>query len=201
MFEEERPFLRPLPIEPFRHYEFANRTVHLDGCVEVASAFYEAPALIGTILPVRWDERVVRILDPKTGQLLIEHQRTRKGFHQIREQTRSRRSPPKVLHVLARADQIGTSVGGVCGAIHRAEGDYGIRRILGVLNLAKKHGALALDDACRAALEVGVPTYRFLRRYLERTTPGPSLKQIDPLIRELTHYRDLINQRVEKETL
>ena len=49
MLEEERPFLRPLPIEPFRYYEFANRTVHLDGCVEVGSAFYEAPALIGTL--------------------------------------------------------------------------------------------------------------------------------------------------------
>jgi transposase len=200
MFEEERPFLRPLPVEPFRYYEFAERTVHLDGCVEVASSFYEAPVLIGTLVPVRWDERVVRILDPKTGQLLIEHQRTRKGHHQLREQTRARRSPPALLHVLARADLVGKSVGAVCGAIHRVEGDYGIRRILGVVNLAKKHGVTALDDACKAALEVGVPTYRFVRRFLERTPPGPSLKQVDPLIRELTHYRDVVLQRTEKDT-
>jgi transposase len=201
MFAEERAFLQPLPVEPFRYYEFGERTVHLDGCVEVAGAYYEAPVLIGTQLPVRWDERVVRILDPRTGQLLIEHQRTRRGHHRIREKSRARRSPPQLLEVLARADLAGKNVGGVCGAIHRAEGDYGIRRILGVLSLAKKHGAPALDDACKTALEVGVPTYRFLRRYLERTTLEKlSLKQVDPLIRELTHYRDLINQRTGQET-
>jgi transposase len=40
MFAEERPALRPLPFEPFRHYQFGRRTVHLDGCVEVASAYW-----------------------------------------------------------------------------------------------------------------------------------------------------------------
>ena len=29
------PALGPLPLEPFRHYRFGVRTVHLDGCVEV----------------------------------------------------------------------------------------------------------------------------------------------------------------------
>jgi hypothetical protein len=142
----------------------------------------------------------VRIFDPKTGRLLLEHERTRPGFHRIRDQSRERRSPPKLLAVLARAELTGANVGGVCGAIHRAEGEFGARRILGVLTLAKKYGAIALDEACKAALEVGVPSYRFVRRFLERTPPGPSLKQIDPLIRELTHYRDLINQRIGEET-
>src|SRR2546422_3583300 len=30
MFAEERPTLRPLPVEPFRYYQFGTRTVHLD---------------------------------------------------------------------------------------------------------------------------------------------------------------------------
>ena len=30
MFAEERPALRPLPLEPFRYYQFGRRTVHLD---------------------------------------------------------------------------------------------------------------------------------------------------------------------------
>jgi transposase len=201
MFEEERSALGPIPIEPFRYYNFGERTVHLDGCVEVDKAYYECPLAIGTIVPVRWDERVVRILDPRTAQLLIEHRKTKPGYHQIREETRSRRSPPKLLDVLARAELTGENVGRVCNAIHSSEGDYGIRKILGVVSLAKKYGAAALNDACSAALEFGVPTYRLVRRYLERTDRGPhSLKQIDPLIRELTHYRDLINQRLGKET-
>ena len=61
-----------------------------------------------------------------------------------------------------------------------------MRRILGVLSLAKKHGPAVVDEAAKAALEIGVPTYRFLRRYLERQPAAPlSLKQVDPLIRQI----------------
>jgi len=43
---------------------------------------------------------------------------------------------------------------------------------------------------------MGAPTYRFLRRYLERRPPVPvTLRQVDPLIRQLTLYRDLIDQK------
>jgi hypothetical protein len=39
-----------------------------------------------------------------------------------------------------------------------------------------------------------------VRRYLERKPQAPlSLKQVDPLIRELTQYRDLIQQRINFE--
>ena len=49
--------------------------------------------------------------------------------------------------------------------------------------------------AC-AALEIGVPTDRFLRKYVERRPPLPlTLRQVDPLIRQLTLYRDLIDQK------
>src|SRR5947207_5125875 len=43
MFAEERPHLRPLPVEPFRYYDYGTRVVHLDGCVEVNGAYYHAP--------------------------------------------------------------------------------------------------------------------------------------------------------------
>jgi hypothetical protein len=47
---------------------------------------------------------------------------------------------------------------------------------------------------------MGVPTYRFVRRYLERHPPVQlTLRQVDPLIRQLTLYRDLIDRRT-KET-
>jgi hypothetical protein len=70
-----------------------------------------------------------------------------------------------------------------------------VRRILGVLSLAKKHGPAVIEDAAKAALDLGVPTYRFLRRYLERRLPVPlTLRQVDPLIRQLTLYRDLIDR-------
>ena len=58
-----------------------------------------------------------------------------------------------------------------------------------------------LDDAAQAALEMGAPSYRFLRRYLERRPPVPlTLRQVDPLIRQLTLYRDLIDQKAGDPT-
>ena len=65
--------------------------------------------------------------------------------------------------------------------------------------MAKKYGAAAADEACAAALEMGVQEYRFVGRYLERCPQAPlSLQQVDPLIRELVHYRDLINIRTKE---
>ncbi len=40
------------------------------------------------------------------------------------------------------------------------------------LTLAKTHGPAVADEAAKAALDLGVPTYRFLRRYLERRLPA-----------------------------
>jgi len=51
--------------------------------------------------------------------------------------------------------------------------------------------------ACAAALEMGVHEYRFVRRYLKRA-PQLTLRQVAPLIRELVHYRDLINLRTQE---
>jgi hypothetical protein len=75
------------------------------------------------------------------------------------------------------------------------EGEAGVRRILGVVSLAKRHGPTVIEDAAKAALDFGIPTYRFLRRYLERRPPVPlTLRQVGPLIRQLTLYRDLIDR-------
>jgi hypothetical protein len=70
-----------------------------------------------------------------------------------------------------------------------------------VLALVKKHGPAGVAEACAVALELGVADYRFVRRYLERQAPAPlTLRQVDPLIRELTHYRDVIAQKTPEVT-
>ena len=80
--------------------------------------------------------------------------------------------------------------------MHRNQGEVAVRRILGVLSLAKKYGAASTDSACALALETGACEYRFVRRYLERNPQLPlSLRQVDPLIRQLNLYRDLIESR------
>src|SRR5215218_6616776 len=200
MFAEERPQLLPLPLEPFRFYEYGQRVVNLDGCVEVAAAYYSAPpGWIGRRVPVQWDGLYVRLLHPQTGQLLREHLRQKRGCHRIQEQDRSPRTPPSTLQLLTRASHAGSSIGKLCQAIHQRQGQVGVRRILGVLALAKRFGPVLVEQACATAVELGVHEYRFVRRYLERQQPLPlTLQQVDPLIRELQQYRDVIQLRLKE---
>ena len=161
------------------------------------AAYHSAPAgWIGQRVQVQWTDLHVRLLDPKTGQLLREHVRAPRGHHRIAEPDRPARTPAGTLVLLARARHAGAYLHTVCTYIHEHDGASGVRRILGVLALAKKYGPAATDEAAKAALELQVPTYRFLRRYLERRPAAPlTLKQIDPLIRQLALYRDLIDQQ------
>jgi transposase len=201
MFAEEKPHLQTLPLEPFRYYQYGERTVHVDGCVEVDAAYYGAPpGWIGRQVNVQWDSMYVRLLDPRSGELLREHLGQKPGRHRIRDEDRPKRTPQHTHQLLARARKAGANIGAVCDAIHHRQAEAGVRRILGMLSLAKKYGNVACDQACAAALELGVSEYRFVRRYLERSPQAPlSLRQIDPLIRELTQYRDLIQQRIQFE--
>jgi transposase len=200
MFAEEKPHLLPLPAEPFRYYQFGNRTVHLDGAVEVDGAYYHLPpGHIGRRLSVQWDGLHVRILDPNTGELLRELVRQKKGYHRMRDEDRPAKTPETTVRLLSRASRAGESIGIVCQAIHQQDGEVGVRRILGVLSLVKKHGPAPVEQACSMALEAQVPTYRFVRRYVERQQAQLPLQltQVDPLIRALTEYRDLIDRRCE----
>jgi transposase len=201
MFAEEQPALRALPLTPFRYYQYGTRVVHLDGCVEVDGAYYSAPpGYLGQQLPVQWDGQTVRLVDPRTGQLLREHRWQARGQHRIAVADRPTRTPGATVQLLGRATRAGRAIGTLCTTIQQLDGPIGVRRILGVLALAKQHGVPAVEAACTTALEVGVPSYRFVRRYLERHPAGlPTLRQIDPLIRQLTLYRDLLDRHAEKE--
>lgn len=203
MYVEERPFLLALPVEPFRYYEYGVRTVHLDGHIEVEGAYYCAPpGMIGRVLPVQWDGHRVRLLDPRTKQLLIEYETQVRGRYRTPDEYRPPRTPTTTLQLLARARHAGKHIGALCQEIHRQDGERGVKRILGVRSLMRTHGVLTVESACGVALELGAPTYRFVKHYLDRRGQQPqvTLRQIDPLIRELTHYRDHINQ-LTKEPL
>ena len=197
MFAEERPHLGPLPVEPFRYYQFGDRTVNLDGCIEVEAAFYGAPpGWIGRRVQVRWNDLHVRLIDPATQQLLREHVRTARGRYRIDDRDKPARTPPTTLALLNRALGAGHAIGTIARQLVGTGTAHDIRQILGLLALAKKHGVAVVEEAARAALDIGVPTYRFVRKYVERRPPLPlSLRQVDPLIRQLTLYRALVDQK------
>jgi len=83
-FAEERSALGPLPLESFRYYHCGTRTEHLDGCVEVEAAYYRGQwRWIGQRLQVQRTDLMLRLLDPKTGQLVREHVRASRVWHRV----------------------------------------------------------------------------------------------------------------------
>jgi hypothetical protein len=200
MFAEEKPALQPLPLEPFRYDEYGERRVHLDGCIEIAAAYYSAPP--GLDWPCR-----PRAMGRSPGP----HHRPAYG------PTAARASAPGTRPALDPAGRslaqstavdptaagplqaAGRNIGALCQALHHRDGEIAVRRILGILSLAKKHGASSVDAACATALEVNHSEYRFVRRYLERQPAPPvTLRQVDPIIRQLTLYRNLIAEKTQE---
>ena len=202
MFAEEKPALLALPVEPFRYYQYGERTVHLDGCVEVDAAYYGAPpGWIGRRVQVQWDDAHVRLLDPLTGNLLREHLRQQRGRHRIKDEDRPSKTPLSTRLLLARCEKAGRHIGAFCEGLHRHHGEVAVRRILGVLSMAKKYGVASAEDACAVALETGTTEYHFVRPYLEHSPQlSLQLRQVDPLIRQLTLYRDLIQARTQQDS-
>ena len=201
MFAEERPTLLPLPLEPFRYYRYGTRTVHLDGCVEVDRAYYAAPpGWIGRAVAVQWDGQQVRLLDPAHRPAAPRASPAAAGAlcdPPGRPVAADAARPPSRYWPAPRARAPGSAT--LCDSIHRRDGPPGVRRILGIIALIKKYGPAVVDDACAAALECGATTYRFVRRYLEHRPAAPlTLRQVDPLIRELTHYRAVIAHKTQE---
>jgi hypothetical protein len=114
---------------------------------------------------------------PKTGQLLREHLRAPRGWHRLHDDDRPARTPASTVALLTRATTAGAHISAVCTNIHQHEGAAGLRRMLGVLALAKKHGPAVVDEAAKAALDLGVPD----------VTLSP--------MGQLTLYRDLIDRK------
>ena len=127
MYAEEKPALQPLPVEPFRYYQYGERTVHLDGCVEVEAAYYSAPpGWVGRKVNVQFDGRHVRLLNPKTGQLLREHLRQERGRHRIQPEDKPKHAAPGTTYLLARANKAGPNTGKLCAILHERDGQVAL---------------------------------------------------------------------------
>jgi transposase len=188
MFEEERPSLLPLPPTRFEYFRTGERTVHFDGFIEVDGAYYHAPPhYVGTRVAVQIGRLWIRIIDPKTHQLLREHAVTGKGQRRIIEADLPKQSPPKLINLVERIAKIGPSCGVFARAIENERGVMAARTLFGVLDLARRYGPASLENACALAVTARAWRLRFLRAYLERH-PAPSLTADHKIIAPIDTY-------------
>lgn len=190
MFEEERPFLMPLPATRFEYYRICERTVHFDGYIEVDSAYYSAPPrCVGRKVIVHVGRLWLRILDPSTHECLREFPiATRKGQRRTNDADRPKQTPPQVENLARRIAGAGPGCGAFARRLVEERGAVALRALFGMLDLLRRYEAAAVDDACLFASNSGIASLRFVRTYLEHHATPTKLKAEHRIIPEIETY-------------
>ena len=210
VFEEaERPALLPLPTERFAFFHEAERSVHRDGHVEVAKAYYSVPPeYLSHRVWVRWDGHVVRIFDGRMAQIAIHAQRepgrfSTQGRHiSVRKISGVERGAADLLE---QTRLIGSQTHCWAQAMIEVRGIPGVRVLLGLLHLTRRHSAEHLEEACRIAAAHGAYRLRAIRELLKRGSQQTAEQeqfefiQEHPIIRSLDEYAQLVHTAFLKE--
>jgi hypothetical protein len=195
--EVEKPRLLPLPASLFPVFEEAKRTVHRDGHIELARAYYSVPPeYVGRKVWVRWESRLVRIYNLRMEQIAL-HTRHEPGkfstdaahIHDHKRALIERGAD----WLLDRARLLGPYSGTWAEQMFQQRGPYAIRALHGLLALAEKHPVAELERSCQQAIDYGAWRLRDLRALLHRcTTPQLSFLEKHPLIRDLEAYGNIV---------
>ena len=169
MFVEEKPYLKPLPLESFRFFREAVRTVWDDGCIEVDRRYYSAlPALLYSKVMVRIYDCEVEIYD-KTLTLIRRHFKgVRPGHVEMEESDRIFNPSRQTEAFLSQAAKIGPRTRELCELLFKEQGRVGQRRMRGILSLAKKHATSLIEQASSMALNRCVRSSKTVRELVIR---------------------------------
>jgi len=206
VFEEvERPTLQSLPVDRFPFFREAQRSVHRDGHVEVDKAYYSVPPeYLGWRLWVRWDSRTVRIFD-KNMQQITMHIKHEPG----RFSTRSEHiASQKIAYVergtswlLNKVSLIGPHAQLWAESMVQERGIQGVRVLVGLMSLAKRHPDESIEKACETAQTHGAYRLRTIRELIKRQAPKQEqfeFMQEHPIIRNISEYGDLVRHAFKK---
>lgn len=205
--EAERPRLLPLPSSLFPMFQEAPRMVHRDGYIELQQAYYSVPPeYVGRQVWARWESGLVRVLNQRR-EVIAVHARSEPGKF-VTDPNHLHSTHRRVIqwsldHLLDRARLIGLQTGSWAEAMAKQRGPIAARVLYGLLSLAEKHPAKALENAAQKALHHGAWRLRDLRTLLETAAPSPQLDFLDthPLIRNLDSYRDCVPDCFAPSTL
>lgn len=201
----ERAALLALPIERFPCFREARRTVHRDGHVEVARAYYSVPPeYAGRRVWARWDGHVVRLFNPQLQQIAIHAQQEQGRFatdpHHIAAGKRGGVERGAAWW-LRKAGSIGPDSGRWAAAMLEQRGIPGLRVLMGLVSLTNRHSGPAIEQACRVAYSHGAYRLRVIRELLKRqAAPQQQFEFITehPLIRSLADYGALVQTAFEE---
>ena len=196
--EHEKQALRPLPDGLFPCYQESTRTVHRDAYVEVKRAYYQVPPeYVGRRVWVRWDSKMLHVLDEASLTTIVSHVRLEPGrfSHCLGARGKRKDSPHHTsLYWIERAAILGPFAEKWATAVARNRPDHCIRVLQGLLSLHDpgKHRAADINRACELALASGDYVLSSIKRNLAalEADPGSALvqAQLPLLLEEHPHH-------------
>lgn len=183
----EQALLRALPTRAYQYGRWSKAKVHLDYHVEHERRYYSVPhVLVGKTVDLRASEVALEVY--YRGERVAAHLR---GMHKGQFTTDAAHRPQahrqaiELNHerLLRQAEAIGEATAAVirAQAHRRTHRDQTLRTSLGILRLAKDHGAAQLEAACVRAVELQSFSYRSVVNLL-RSPPRPAERIDSPPI-------------------
>jgi len=197
MFLEEKPQLKPLPVEGFRLFKQGVRMVDDSGLVQVDGAYYAAlPAALHSQVIVRIYEREIEVLD-MTGKFICRRAKaTRKGAFVMDESDRIFNPSRQNALLLGKIDRIGPHISAMARTIFAKQGRTGAKVIYGLSNLTRHYACTDIEAVCQHMMAHGCTSYAAVKQALQRRAeaqakepPPIDLRQADPQIRPISDYQ------------
>ncbi len=219
---EELPALKALTLAPYSMLRQGTRCVDVHGYIQVEGSFYSVPArLLRQRVVVRWDARKVRIIVDEV--VVAEHGREHAKAKIVTQaghlpEAMTGGDSSFVRYYLQR----GQEVGPCCHALverlltgPNAGNPLGVKQARGiVLDLQRRHGSAILEQACKKAGAIRIPSWKTLGTICQKlsefnddTPPDASpesasakarLQQEHRLIRAPGEYAAIANARFKE---
>ena len=197
--EVEHEALLPLKMERFPFFHEGKRSVHRDGHVEIDKAYYSVPPeYLSQRLWVRWDSRTVRVFDKHMRQIAMHIKHELGKFSTRPEHIASE----KIAYVergtswlLNKVSLIGSHTQLWAESMVQERGIQGVRVLVGLMSLAKRHSDKSIDEACETAQTHGAYRLRTIRELIKRQVPKQEqfeFMQEHAIIRSISEYGDLV---------
>lgn len=200
----ERGALSPLPASRFPYYHEGRRKVSRDGHVEVERSYYSAPPeYLGRKVWVRWDSRMVRILNHRLEQVAV-HARVEVGrFSTLAGHLASEKIngvERGAAYLLRKTRLVGTAALRWAEGALAEHGVRGVRVVQGLLALTRKHDSRALEVACDTAWRSRAFRLRVVRRLLAHNAPSQRTMEFlesHEVIRSMAEYGAFVHKVIQ----
>jgi transposase len=171
MFEEEKPFLLPVPKEPYAFFKIGTRKVNIiDSHIVVAGAYYPIPPqYMGRQVTVHFNTKWVKVYyQNKRIQYLSAVSKGR--FHPDKSclpEHKSGSQAQYIQYLFDRCSDIGPSVIEWAKLAEQERKQRAYRSIQGIVSLTKKYPDATINHACRQSIEKDALSYHVVKELAE----------------------------------